>query len=533
MSDNENSRGLSDKNGSRLIEITRILTRHEVVRGMTPEKLRLILEDLGPTYIKLGQIMSTRSDILPQAYCDELMKLRSDVPPMPFEEVIEVIETSYKQSWNEVFESIEKECLGSASIAQVHRAKLITGENVVIKVQRKGIYDVMKRDIGLMHKAVRLMPTRRLSGVVDLDMILDELWVVTQEEMNFMKEADSMEEFARFNRDIEYFATPVLYRSYTTGRVLVMEYIDGIEIDDKEKLLENGYDLNEIGTKFVDNYIPQVLDDGFFHADPHPGNLRIRDGKIVWIDMGMMGRMSEHDRTLLKQAVEGIATGDISEIQDAVMAIGQFQGKPDPARLYDDLGMFMAQYGKMEMKDIDIAKILMELMEIMKKNHMAMPHGMTLLVRGLTQVEGVLAEISPEISIVEIAAARMRNDFYNIENWRAELKGNLLGSYRAAKDLMSLPTLTAKILRGYQKGQTRINLDLHSSDELSALLRHLVRNLVIGLCLAALLISSSIICMTDMWPKVFGIPLLGASGYFLAIIISAYLVLRYFRNRRM
>ena len=215
------------------------------------------------------------------------------------------------------------------------------------------------------------------------------------------------------------------------------------------------------------------------------------------------------------------------------MAIGQFQGKPDPARLYDDLGMFMAQYGKMEMKDIDIAKILMELMEIMKKNHMAMPHGMTLLVRGLTQVEGVLAEISPEISIVEIAAARMRNDFYNIENWRAELKGNLLGSYRAAKDLMSLPTLTAKILRGYQKGQTRINLDLHSSDELSALLRHLVRNLVIGLCLAALLISSSIICMTDMWPKVFGIPLLGASGYFLAIIISAYLVLRYFRNRRM
>jgi ubiquinone biosynthesis protein len=248
--------------------------------------------------------------------------------------------------------------------------------------------------------------------------------------------------------------------------------------------------------------------------------------------MGMMGRMSEHDRALLKQAVEGIATNDIGEIQDAVMALGKFRGKPDPTRLYEDLAMFMAQYGKMEMKEIDIARILMELMEIMKKNHMSMPHGLTLLVRGLTQVEGVLAEISPEISVVEIAAARMRSEMYSFDNWQEELKSNLLGSYRSMKDLITLPTLTAKILRGYQKGQTRINLDLHSSDELSALLRHLVRNMVIGLCLAALLISSSIICLTDMWPKVLGIPLLGAAGYFLAIIISAYLVLRYFRNRR-
>lgn len=161
-----------------------------------------------------------------------------------------------------------------------------------------------------------------------------------------------------------------------------------------------------------------------------------------------------------------------------------------------------------------------------------MPHGMTLLVRGLTQVEGVLAEISPEISVVEIAAAHMQQDFYDFENWRAEFKNGAVNSYRAMKAMISLPTLTAKILRGYQKGQTRINLDLHSSDDLSELLRHLVRNMVIGLCLAALLVSSSIICVTDMWPKVFGIPLLGAVGYFLAIIISIYFVIRYFRNHR-
>ena len=260
----------SEKYGKRLKEITSVLHKYAISRGVTPEKLRLILEELGPTYIKLGQIASMHSDILPKKYCDELMRLRSDVAPMPFDQVQEVLEEAYGCPYTEIFTEVDPVPLGSASIAQVHKAVLKTGEKVVVKVQRKGIYDIMSRDIGLLHKAVRLLPPISMKGLVDLDMVLDELWAVTQEEMNFLIEASNMEEFTKKNEDVAFVGTPALFKEYTTTHVLVMEYIDGLEIDEKEKLLENGYDLKEIGTKLVDNYIKQVMDDGFFHADPHP-----------------------------------------------------------------------------------------------------------------------------------------------------------------------------------------------------------------------------------------------------------------------
>ena len=157
-------------------EITAVLHKHAITRGVSPEKLRMILEDLGPTYIKLGQIMSLRSDILPKRYCDELMKLCSDVAPMPFDQVVDVIQDAFGCPWQEEFQSIEEKPLGSASIAQVHRAVLKSGEQVVIKVQRKGIYRTMARDIGLMHKVVRLLPPVSIKEMVDLDLVLDELW---------------------------------------------------------------------------------------------------------------------------------------------------------------------------------------------------------------------------------------------------------------------------------------------------------------------------------------------------------------------
>ena len=246
----------------RLREITAVLRKHGITRGDTPEKLRLILEDLGPTYIKLGQIMSMHSDILPKRYCEELMRLRSEVAPMPFVEVARVLEDAYGVSWDVIFQKIEETPLGAASIAQVHRAVLQDGSQVVIKVQRRGIYETMARDIALLKKAVRLLPPVSLKGMVDLDMVLDELWSVTREEMNFLTEAANMEEFRKQNEEVVFVGVPKLYQEYTTTHVLVMEYIDGIGIDDKETLRTNGYDLDEIGSKLADNFIRQVIEDG-------------------------------------------------------------------------------------------------------------------------------------------------------------------------------------------------------------------------------------------------------------------------------
>lgn len=517
---------------ARLKEMTEVFRKNSITRGITPRKLRQILEDLGPTYIKLGQIMSSRSDILPQKYCDELMRLRSEVPPMPFTQVQEVIDRSFGYSWKQVFLDIEEEPLGSASIAQVHRATLKTGENVVVKVQREGIYETMSRDIGLLRRAVKLLPPVAFKDLVDLDLVLTELWRVTQEEMNFLMEAANMEEFAAKNRDVVFVEVPRLYREYTTTQVLVMEYVDGLAIDDKADLLANGYDLSEIGAKFVDNFVKQVIDDGFFHADPHPGNVMIRGGKIVWMDMGMMGRLTDRDREFISRAVEGVALNDIGMIQDCVLAIGEFRGKTDQSQLYDDLQALMAKYGTADMGSIDIAELVKNLMEIMKNNQIVMPHGLTLLARGLTHVEGILATISPDINMVQIASARIKDQFFQEENLKKEAKKTVRSVIRSLRRAIDIPSLAADILQGHMKGQTKVNLELHVSEDLSQLLRRLIRNIVMGLWVMALLISSSIICTTDMHPKILGIPALGALGYLIAFVIVMYVFVKHFFSKK-
>lgn len=516
---------------SRLREITDVLRRHQVAKGVTPEKLRLILEDLGPTYVKLGQIMSLHSDILPKAYCDELLKLNTEVRPMPFSMVEEVLNHSYRMDWREIFSSIDQNPIGSASIAQVHKAVLKSnGSEVIVKVERKGIYDTMARDIRLLHRAVKILPSvPSLRNIVDLDMVLDEMWTVAQQEMDFLKEASNMEEFARLNKDIKYVAVPKLYREYTTGHVLVMEYIDGLSITDADALKAGGYDLDEIGKKFVNSFIKQVMDDGFFHADPHPGNVKIRDGKIVWLDMGMMGRLTEKDRKIMVRGVEGIAMHDISKVTDAVLDLGDFWDKPNRDQLYADLRDFLREYESQGMGSVDLAEAMESLMDIMKNNHISLPHGMTMLARGLTHVEGVLSVISPDINMMNIAYTRVSEDYFKKirTNWKEELSRDSRKLYRAGVNSIEIPTLASEIMREYLRGHSRVNLNLDTTDHFVQVVDRAVRNLVIGLCIAGLLVGSSILCTTQMKPRIFGIPFLGFFGYFIAISAIVFFVGRF------
>ena len=522
-----------EENSERFREIKDVLRKNQITRGVTPEKLRMILEELGPTYIKLGQIMSLHSDFLPKAYCDELLKLNSDVTPMPCDDVEDVINHSYGQDWRELFQFIEEAPLGSASIAQVHRARLKNGEEVIIKVERKGIYDTMARDIGLLHRLVKLIPpVGDFKNLVDLDMVLDELWSVAQEEMDFLKEAANMDEFSRNNASVQYVTTPKLYHEYSTGHVLVMEYIDGYSLDDVESLQNAGYDMDEIGTKFVNNFIKQVMDDGFFHADPHPGNVKIRDGKIVWIDMGMMGRLSEKDRHTMIKGIRGIALHDISMVENSVLEIGEFRGKPDRERLYQDLKKFIADYGTTSMGSLDVAAAIAGLVEIMKQNRISLPHGVSMLCRGLTHIQGVLAVISPDINMMQIAVNRYTEDFLKNINWKSEFQKQARIVYRSVNKGVEIPGLVTDILKEHLEGQSVVNIDLHSSEDLTNVISAAIRNIVVGLCVAALLIASSVICTTDMTPKILGIPALGFAGYAFAMVVSIFLTVRYLWSKR-
>ncbi len=234
-------------NRQRLREIMAILAKYDIVKGITPVKLRLIIEDLGPTFVKLGQVLSMRQDILPAEYCHELTKLRTEVRPMDFEEVVTVIEEEYGKPLNEIFTFLDRTPLGSASIAQVHQAELKDGSSVVVKVQRPGIKDTMARDIALLERAATLLKIAGGTGnAIDFKMVLDEMWFTAQQEMDFLIEAHNADEFYELNKDIVYVTSPIIYHKHTTSKVLVMEYIAGEEIDQTDRLKELGYDLDEI-----------------------------------------------------------------------------------------------------------------------------------------------------------------------------------------------------------------------------------------------------------------------------------------------
>ena len=301
---------------------------------------------------------------------------------MSYAQVVAIVEASYGRPLGEVFSSFDEQALSSASIAQVHAAVLQSGEPVVVKVQREGIHDVMSRDIMLLKQACRLLKYTPVSGLVDFNRVLDEMWLVAQEEMDFQTEAANLERFRNLNEDVAFVTSPALYREYPTTRVLVMERVDGIAIDDRDALVAAGYDPAEIGAKLADNYVRQIMTDGFFHADPHPGNLRIRDGRIVWLDMGMMGSLNDRQRSMIGKAITGVARGDINLCRDAVLNLGEFHGVTDRRQLYRDIETLLEQYGSLDLGSMDLAKVFEDLTEVMKRNGISMSGSLTRLARG-------------------------------------------------------------------------------------------------------------------------------------------------------
>ena len=396
------------ENRQRLMEIVEVVRRHEIIKGLTPEKLCAIIEELGPTFIKLGQILSMRSDILPKEYCEALKKLRSSVAPMPYEQVVSIVERSYGRPLGEVFSAFDEQALGSASIAQAHAAVLCSGESVVVKVQRDGIHDVMNRDILLLKRACKMLEYTPASGLVNFNQVLDEMWVVAQEEMNFLTEATNLERFRALNADVAFVTSPMLYREWTTTHVLVMERIDGVAIDDREALLAGGYDPAEIGAKLADNYVRQIMEDGFFHADPHPGNLRVRDGKIVWLDMGMMGTLTKADAELIKVCMKAIFSNDYVSFADAVLNICEHDPELDREAYYARMQAYLDKYRVISMAQMSsTVDIFADLYRIARDFGIKVPKSFTMFWRSLSIMEGTVSDLSPKTDLAAIIGRHM------------------------------------------------------------------------------------------------------------------------------
>ena len=479
----------------RLAAILKILHQHHVTQGMDPVKMREIIEDLGPTFIKIGQLMSSRQDMFSKRYCDELAKLRASVAPMEPALVHEILEEEYACSLDQLFSWFDDRSLGSASIAQVHRARLCSGEDVVVKVQRPHIYAQMERDITLLRRASKLLNLSELLGsVIDVDILLDEFWETAKQEMDFINEAAFMQRFAKLNGEVRYIAQPSVHRELTTSRVLVMEYIGGCEIDDLECLEENGYDRREIAAKLADHYMKQIID-------------------------------GDREQSLIRRAFAAMAAENITELTDVILTLGVHDGQVDYHRLYDDMEKLMGAYMTKSLSQINLGEAVQDIFTVAHRHHISMPKGISMLARGLVSAESTVAMLDPDANIITTAIRHMgsggfpgwRDAGEKGQRWVKEAAGLLAQSARIPAELSSA-------LHQINKGRLKVNLEVMDSFQPLSLIDKMVNKLIVCIVAAALLIGSSLICTTEMTPRIFGIPALGFMGYIAAVLLGVWML---------
>lgn len=511
----------------RMNEIVRIMRQYKVLHGLTPEQAVEVLQALGPTYVKIGQLASNRSDLLPKAYCDAFEKLRDDANPMPFDVVIEQIDRAYGESWHEVFASIDPVPLGVASIAQVHKATLLDGTTVAVKVRRPGVAESMAEDIMLMKHLLALGEFASNSHrdiLLSLEGFIEEIERTTASEVDFTSELHNLMRFHDELADEEGVTSPVAYPQYSCESVLVMEFVQGTEISHTQALREQGIDVNALARRVCQSYVTQVLDDGFFHADPHPGNILVRDGDVVWIDLGMVGTLTVSERMLVGKVFTAVATDNAYLLKEAVMGLVHVLGPVDHGALLEALSRLLAEYSTAEMKEINVGTVLTEVIEVLRGQNMMMTSSVTMLARGFVTIEGVMAQVAPDISVIEIVSKHVIAQQADPKFLATQLIDLATTSAASAEALAKLPTQLSNTLEMLDRGQIKVNGDIEVSSRILATAYASVGRISLALLSAGLFLGSSILCTTAMQPQLLGVPLLGVLGYVGAFVLGAYTV---------
>ncbi|HJH72960.1 MAG TPA: AarF/UbiB family protein [Eggerthellaceae bacterium] len=518
----------------RLKEIYSILQEHHFLRGFSPEEFRAMLEDLGPSFVKIGQTLSTRSEILPKAYCDELKKLQMECDPLPFDQMLAALDDIYGERQGDIFDAIDPTPLGSASLAQVHKARLANGDIVAVKIQRPGVKATMALDIDIMRMVAR-QASRFMKDdqMLDLRDVVEELWATFLEETDFQREAANLQEFARLNKDVAFIDSPHVYPELCGEYVLVMEYIDGIPILVTDRLRAAGYDLEEIGEKILDNYATQILDHGFFHADPHPGNLLIRNGKVVYIDLGIMGRLSPHDRAGFGNIIQAVGMQSATELKSALMsfAIAKDNAAIDHTRFLADLDLLLEDYGSCDVADIDIGMFLNDILMLTRSCKVTLPSSITSVSRGLVTLEGTILPFIPNENVVSIINAHIQRTKDPAEELAGAMEDLALALRSSARGSMDAAQYSGEALKMLTRGQLKVNTEVLGSEAPLSHLGKIVNRLTIGIIIAGLFIGSSMLSLSSMEPRLLGVPVLAFFGYLGAAILSLWVVVDIARKR--
>lgn len=498
----------------------------------TPQRVRLVLEELGPTYIKFGQILSGRPDLLPEDFIKELNHLQDNVPSFPFQDAKAIIEREFDRPLGELYDDFEETPVAAASLAQVHRARMKTGEEVAVKVQRPGIEEVIDADIRVLRRLAALAE-RHLAefSFFEPGVLVDDFAVSIHHEMDFVREGRSADSFRKFFEDDETVHVPIVYWDLTTTKVLTLEYIHGIKVSEHSRLEDVGLDRKTIAFNGTNLILKEIFELHKFHADPHPGNLFVLDNNVIApIDYGMTGKLDQERVNQLGTLITAIVDKDVGTMATVLLQMCGATEKTQTEALRAQLDDLLDRYYDSSLKEFRLDGFINGVTTFFRRDKTRFPRDLAMMARSLIIIESVGCGLYPEFNIIKIMEqyaqklmirkADPAKLFQDIGKTIAE----------TAALLKALPSDTREILAKIKRDEISVRFDHRGLERISSVLDRSSNRLSFAIVIAALIIGSSLVFQTGVGPKMFDFPLAGLIGLVMAMILGLWLLIGTIRS---
>ena len=499
------------------------------------QRIRMVLEELGPTFIKMGQVLSSRPDLIPLDLTRELAVLQDKVPSFPFEQVSGIIHAEFGRPIDAVFYAFDKKPFASASIGQVHRAKLSSNEEVAVKIQRPGIRKTVEVDLEIIHYLAQVMEKNLEEVAIFRPVkIVEEFAQTLEKELDYTIESANMEQMAEQFAKEEAIHIPEVYRSHSTQRVLCMEFIRGIKADDIDTIDKAGIDRKKITRTGADFVMRQIFEFGFFHADPHPGNIFIlEDQRICMIDFGMTGFVDIVTRELFIDLLQALASKNTRNAARLLCRLTEPDTPVNMTVLEKDIAQFSAVYLSRKLEEINISRGIHHFLEFCTRHGLRIPPDLFLMMKAFISIEGVASKLDPQFDILGYArpyirAAALKK--YSIPRLSREAAGIARDTFAL---LQTLPGDTNSILNQIKQGKIKATIRIESIERFMMTQDQTSNRISFAIIIASLILGSAIVLNSRIPPMIFGVSIIGIAGFTAAAVLGIWLLVAIIRRGRL
>lgn len=514
-------------------------THREQVETLTRgQRLRMVFEELGPTFVKLGQVLSTRPDLIPADVVHELERLQEHVPAFPFAQVREIVESELHGPIHETYERFDETPIAAASIGQVHRAVLRDGDEVVVKVQRPDIRKTIDVDLEiLLHLAV--LAERHLEGAKlhRPTRVVEEFARVIDQELDYTTEAAHLERFASLFINDPTIYVPKVYREATTTRVLTMEYVGGaVRTANPDDLATHGLDRKVVAARGAELILKQVFVHGYFHGDPHPGNIFVLpDNVLCYLDFGMMGRLDRQGREDVADLVYGVVSRNAANATSALLRLTEHDDdvEPDPRRLERDVAEFIDRHFATTLQELDLGRLLQQLIEMAGKHRLRIPADLVMMIKAMATVEGLGLMLDPEFDMISAArpyVRRLVTDRMRPGRIAKDLYASSAELFQLAKEI---PKGLRDLLVMAKRGQFKMGFEHRGLEKMLETHEKISNRIAFAIVVAALIVGSSLMVLSHIPPQWYDIPVVGLAGFLAAGVLGFWLLVSIVRHGRM